>query len=57
MSKRPETNDEAIRELSELSASLLASVRRLPPGPERHAALKQLGLFQVRLHTIGEAQK
>jgi hypothetical protein len=42
---------ETINELSELIAALLTTVRRLPPGPERHAALKQVGLFQVRLDT------
>jgi hypothetical protein len=41
--------DATINELSELVAALLVSVRRLPPGPERYAALKQVGLFQVRL--------
>jgi hypothetical protein len=55
MRKRPDTNSPAINELSELVASLLASVRKLPPGPERHAALIQIGLFQVRLDSI-EAQ-
>jgi hypothetical protein len=43
---------ETINELSELIAALLTTVRRLPPGPERHAALKQVGLFQVRLDTL-----
>jgi hypothetical protein len=55
MRRRPET-DVVINELSDLIASLLASARRLPPGPERHAALKQIGLFQIRLDSI-EAQK
>jgi len=48
MSQRIET----IKELSELLEALLTTVRRLPPGPERHAALKQVGLFQVRLDTL-----
>jgi hypothetical protein len=43
---------ETINELLELLAALLTTVRRLPPGPERHAALKQVGLFQVRLDTL-----
>jgi hypothetical protein len=43
---------ETINELSELIAALLNTVRRLPPGPERQAALKQVGLFQVRLNTL-----
>ena len=46
---------EMIKELSELLGTLWSTVRRLPPGPERHAALKQVGLFQVRLDTL-EAQ-
>jgi hypothetical protein len=55
MRRRPEANAAAIEELSELITFLLASARRLPPGPERHAAMKQIGSFQVRLDTI-EAQ-
>jgi len=43
---------ETINELSELIVALLTTVRRLPPGRERHAALKQIGLFQVRLNTL-----
>jgi hypothetical protein len=43
---------ERIKELSELIAALMAAVRRMPPGPERHAALKQVGIFQVRLDTL-----
>jgi hypothetical protein len=42
----------ALEELSELITALLISVRSLPPGPERYAALKQIGLFQVRLDKI-----
>jgi hypothetical protein len=48
MSQRIET----IKELSELIAGVLATVRRMPPGPERYAALKQIGIFQVRLDTL-----
>ena len=47
---------ETINELSELIAALLTTVRRLPPGPERHEALKQVGLFQVRLNTLAASR-
>ena len=49
-----EIPDATINELSKLLAALLVSVRRLPPGPERYAALKQVGLFQVRLRDAPE---
>jgi len=52
MSQTTETNSAAINELSELIAALLTTVRRLPAGPERYAALRQIGLFQVRLDTL-----
>lgn len=52
MSQSTETNSAAINELSELIAALLNTVCRLPPGPERHAAFKQVGLFQVQLDTL-----
>ena len=52
MGQRIETKSAAIKELSELIAALLESIRRLPPGPERHAALKQIGIFQVRLDAL-----
>lgn len=48
---------ETINELRELIEALLTTVRRLLPGPERHAALKQVGLFQVRLDTLAVARR
>jgi len=44
------------RELSDLLKVLLDSARKLPPGPARHAALKQIGKFQVRLSTLMRRQ-
>jgi hypothetical protein len=52
MSQRIETHGEAIKELSQLISALLAAARSLPPGPERQAALKQIGMFQVKLDRL-----
>jgi hypothetical protein len=52
MSQKTKTNRAAIKELSEQIAVLLAAVRGLPPGPERYAALKQVGSFQVQLDAL-----
>jgi len=41
MSQKIEAGYAAIAELSELLANLLATVRNLPPGPERQAALRR----------------
>jgi hypothetical protein len=50
-------NRNAISELSELIATLLTSVRAMPAGPERHDALKQIGLFQVQLDALAAQRK
>ena len=51
MGQRIETKSAAIKELSELIAALLESIRRLPPGQERHAALKELHEAGLQLET------
>jgi hypothetical protein len=43
--KEPELS--ALAELEELLGVLLESARRLPAGPDRYSALKQIGIFQV----------
>jgi hypothetical protein len=52
MDQTTKPNCKVVEELSEFITALLISVRRLPPGPERYDALKQIGLFQVRLDKI-----
>jgi|GraSoiStandDraft_55_1057291.scaffolds.fasta_scaffold426404_1 hypothetical protein len=41
-----------MQDLEDMLAKLLESARQLPSGPERHAALKQIGVFRVRLDSI-----
>jgi hypothetical protein len=38
-----------LQELEELAAKLLATARKLPPGPSRHNALQLIGRFRVQL--------
>jgi hypothetical protein len=38
-----------MRDLEEMAEKLLESARKLPPGPDRHEFLKELGLFRVRI--------
>lgn len=44
--------DAEMKELLQSVAALKKSVRQLPPGPERHAALKEVGMFQVRTDAL-----
>jgi hypothetical protein len=39
-------------ELEETFSKLLKAVRKLPPGPERHDLLKQIGTFRTKLDAI-----
>ena len=45
-----------LRELLQLLMHIFEMVRRLPPGPERVAALEQIRDFQTRLRAILERQ-
>jgi hypothetical protein len=38
-----------LQELEKLAAKLLATARKLPPGPNRHNALQLIGRFRVQL--------
>jgi hypothetical protein len=38
-----------MRDLEEMAGKLLESARKLPPGPERHEFLRELGLFRARI--------
>jgi hypothetical protein len=41
-----------MQDLEDMVAKLLESARKLPPGPERHALLKQIGVFRARLDAV-----
>jgi hypothetical protein len=43
---------ENLQELDEMAAKLLATPRKLPPGPNRHNALQLIGRFRVQLATV-----
>jgi hypothetical protein len=38
-----------LQELEEMAAELLATARKLPPGPNRHNALLLIGRFRVQI--------
>jgi hypothetical protein len=38
--------------LEEMATKLLETARRLPPGSERHDALKEIGTFRVRIAAL-----
>jgi hypothetical protein len=41
-----------MKDLEVLAAQLLESARKLPPGPDRHDLLKQIGTFRIKLAAI-----
>jgi hypothetical protein len=41
-----------LQELEEMAARLLATARKLPPGPERYALLKEIGSFRVQITAL-----
>jgi hypothetical protein len=52
---KPIPNDRALTEmqdLEEMVTGLLETARRLPPGSERHDALKEIGTFRVRIAAL-----
>jgi hypothetical protein len=40
---------ERVQELEEIAAKLLATARKLSPGPVRHRALNEIGTIRVRI--------
>jgi hypothetical protein len=38
-----------LQELEEIAAKLLATARKLPPGPGRHNMLQEIGRFRARI--------
>ena len=43
-----------MQDLEEMIERLLETARKLPPGPERQDALKEVGRFRVRLDAISK---
>ena len=41
-----------MHDLEEMAAKLLESARKLPPGPERHDLLKEIGILRARVAAI-----
>jgi hypothetical protein len=41
-----------LQELEELGAKLLATARKLPPGPDRHNMLQEIGRFRAKVAAL-----
>jgi hypothetical protein len=41
-----------LQELREMAAKLLATARELPPGQDRHNALREVGKFRARIAAL-----
>jgi hypothetical protein len=41
-----------LKELEEIAAKLLGTARKLPPGQDRHNALREIGRFRVRITAL-----
>ena len=48
---------EAMHGLEAMLAKLQDTARQLPPGPDRHEALKQIGLMRQRLDAIAVSRR
>jgi hypothetical protein len=43
---------DTMKDLEDVATKLLESARKLPPGPDRHDLLKQIGTFRIKLAAI-----
>jgi hypothetical protein len=41
-----------LQELEEMAAKLLATARKLPPGPDRSNILREIGRFRVQIAAL-----
>jgi hypothetical protein len=41
-----------LQELEEMASKLLATARELPPGQERHNALREIGRFRAQIAAL-----
>jgi hypothetical protein len=46
-----------LQELEEMAASLLATASQLPPGQDRHNALREVGRFRAQIAALKNAEK
>ena len=46
-----------MRDLDEMAVKLLETTSKLPPGPERHEFLKEIGTFRARIAIITAKQE
>jgi hypothetical protein len=46
-----------MQDLEDMAVKLLETARKLPPGPERHALLKQISTFRTKLAVIAARRK
>jgi len=44
-----------LQELEVMAAKLLATARKLPPGPERHNILQEIGRFRAQIMSLQAA--
>jgi hypothetical protein len=44
-----------LKELEEMAANLQATASKLPPGPERHGLLEEIGRFRARIVALQSA--
>ena len=50
-------NGDKMHDLEEMAAKLLETAGKLPPGPERHELLKEIGTFRARIAIITAKQE
>jgi hypothetical protein len=46
-----------LQELEEIAAALLATASQLPPGQDRHNALREVGKFRAQIAALKGADK
>jgi hypothetical protein len=44
-----------LQELEEMATKLLATARKLPPGPDRHNILQEIGRFRAQIIALQSA--
>jgi hypothetical protein len=52
MFRTAKCDKENMQDLEEMAEKLLETARKLPPGPESQALLKQIGTFRARIAEI-----
>jgi hypothetical protein len=52
-----EMREARLQELEGMAAALLATARQLPPGQDRHNALREVGRFRAQIGALKDADK